>query len=317
MHVITELSQLPDERIKRPIVTWGVFDGVHVGHTKVIRQVIQQARLDAVTPVVITFDRHPAEVLQGRPVPLITSLKERLHLIGDLGIEFCVVIPFTLEFSRTTPEEFLRDIIRGKLDASGVILGHDSMFGKDREGNFETLQRIAPTLGLRASRAEVENFKGRPVSSSLIRELVLQGRIDEANALLGREFMISGKVVKGDERGKTLGFPTANVSFDPVEIRPPSGVYAARCLLDGAEYPAVVNIGVRPTFGGGTGGREWIEAHLLDYAGADFYGRFLEVRFLHRLRDEKPFKSPAALKKQIEKDIRAARERAVSHAGRA
>lgn len=311
MEVITELGQLPNPNIQRPIVTWGVFDGVHIGHQKVIRDVISQAKLDGTSSVVITFDRHPVEVLFNKSIPLITSLKERLHLIGDLGVDFCVVIGFTKEFAETKAESFLREVIKGKLDASAVVLGYDSMFGKDREGSFELLSRLAPELGLRATRAEVEYFKGRPVGSTLIRELIQSGQIEDANKLLGRDFTISGKVVKGDERGKSLGFPTANISFDPQELRPPSGVYASKCLLDGVEYKTVVNIGTRPTFQTGDS-REWIEAHLLDYTGGDFYGRFLEIRLVSRLRDEKKFKTTEALKKQIHKDIQLVREMAVA-----
>lgn len=308
MKVITGIEQIPAEGIPNCVVTWGVFDGVHVAHKKILQEVIRQAKLDGTPSVAITFDRHPQEVLTDRKIPLIVPLKDRLNLIGDVGIDVCLIITFTREFAMTTAEQFVRDIIKGRLKARAVVLGHDSRFGRDREGGFELLQRLSTELGLHASRIPAEEFKGRPVGSSLIRELIREGRLQEANRLLEKPFRVRGKVVRGEQRGKELGFPTANLNIEQQELRPPPGVYGARCLLDGKQYRAVVNIGTRPTFHA-DGGKETLEVHILEYQGEDFYERSVEIEFLYRLRDEKKFRSFKSLQAQIKRDIKEVQER--------
>lgn len=304
MEILSGLESLPDPRLRSPIVTWGVFDGVHRGHRKVIEEVLRWARAEGVSSAVVTFDRHPEEVLRGRKVPLVTPLGERLRLIGELGVDFCVVLNFTLDFSKTSAEEFIRGIVRGRMGARGIVLGHDSRFGRDRAGDLEFLTRLGCDVGLDVRRSEPEIFEGRPVSSSLIREAIFGGRLDDAEFLLGRPPSVIGTVVRGARRGTTLGFPTANLELHHT-VRPPAGVYAADVLLGGRVYRGVVNIGTRPTFQ--EDGGETIEAHLLDYAGGDLYGRVAEVRFLARIRDEKKFDGPDALKRQIASDIQTAR----------
>lgn len=304
MEIVSGLESLPDPRLRSPIVTWGVFDGVHRGHRKVIDQVLCWARSAGVSSAVVTFDRHPEEVLRGRPVPLVTPLGERLRLIGALGVDFCVVINFTLDFSRTSAEEFVRGIVAGRMKATGIVLGHDSRFGRDRAGDLEVLSRLGADVGLEVRHSEPEMFRGRPVSSSLIREAIFAGRLDDATFLLGRPPSVIGSVVRGARRGTALGFPTANLELHHA-VRPPPGVYAGEAPLDGRVYRAVVNIGTRPTFH--ENGAETIEVHLLDFGGGDLYGRVAEVRFLARIRDEKQFEGPDALKRQITADIGVAR----------
>ena len=306
MQVVSGLESLPDPRIRTPIVTWGVFDGVHLGHRKVLDSVLSWARATGVSSVAVTFDRHPAEVLRGRPVPLLTPLAERLRLMGEQGLDFCLVLNFTLEFSKTSAEQFVRDIVARRLGASGVVLGHDSRFGHDRSGDADFLERVGREIGVEVRHCEPEFFRGKPVSSSLIREAVFEGRLDDAKFLLGRAPSVIGTVVRGERRGSALGFPTANLELHH-SVRPPNGVYAAEVPLDGRSRRAVVNIGTRPTFR--SDGAETIEAHLLDYAGGDLYGRVLEVRFLSRLRDERKFDGVDALKRQIQADIDVARSR--------
>src|SRR6185295_525195 len=304
MEILSGLDALPDPRLRSPIVTWGVFDGVHRGHRKVIEQVLSWARAEGVSSAVVTFDRHPEEVLRGRKVPLVTPLGERLRLIGALGVDFCVVLNFTLEFSKTTAEEFIRGIVAGRMGAKGIVLGHDSRFGRDRTGDLDFLTRLGRDVGLEVRHSEPEIFQGRPVSSSLIREAIFAGKLDDAKFLLGRPPSVIGTVVRGDRRGTTLGFPTANLELHHA-VRPPTGVYAAEVPLDGRTYRAVVNIGTRPTFQ--KNGAETLEVHLLDYAGGDLYGRVAEVRFLARIRDEKKFDGVDALKLQNTADIETAR----------
>jgi riboflavin kinase/FMN adenylyltransferase len=304
MEILSGLESLPDPRLRTPIVTWGVFDGVHRGHRRVIEQVLAWARSEGVSSAVVTFDRHPEEVLRGRKVPLVTPLGERLRLIGALGVDFCVVLNFTLDFSKTSAEEFIRGIVAGRMTAKGIVLGHDSRFGRDRTGDLDFLTRLGLDVGLEVRHSEPEIHQGQPVSSSLIREAIFSGRLEEATYLLGRPPSVIGTVVRGERRGTILGTPTANLELHHT-VRPPPGVYAAEVPLEGRVYRAVVNIGTRPTFQ--QNGAETIEAHLLDYAGGDLYGRVTEVRFLSRIRDEKKFDGPDALKRQISADIEMAR----------
>ena len=307
MQIVSGLESLPEPRIRNPIVTWGVFDGVHLGHRRVLDSVRSWAREKGVSAAAVTFDRHPAEVLHGKPIPLLLPLSERLRLIAAEGLDFCLVLNFTLEFSRTTAEQFVRDIVARRMGASGVVLGHDSRFGHDRSGDAAFLERVGREIGVEVRHCEPEFFRGNPVSSSLIREAIFEGRLDDARFLLGRPPSVIGTVVRGDRRGAALGFPTANLELHHT-VRPPTGVYAAEVPLGDRAYRAVVNIGTRPTFR--SGGPETIEAHLLDYAGGDLYGRVLEVRFHSRLRDEKKFDGVDALKHQIRADIEVARSRA-------
>jgi riboflavin kinase/FMN adenylyltransferase len=306
MEILSGLESLPDPRLRSPIVTWGVFDGVHRGHRRVIEQSLAWARAEGVSSAIVTFDRHPEEVLRGRKIPLITPLGERLRLIGALGVDFCVVLNFTLEFSKTSAEEFIRGIVAGRMGAKGIVLGHDSRFGRDRTGDLDFLTRLGRDGGLEVRHSEPELFQGRPVSSSVVRDAIFGGRLEEATYLLGRAPSVIGTVVRGERRGTTLGFPTANLELHHA-VRPPTGVYGAAVPLGGRLYRAVVNIGTRPTFG--RDGAETLEVHLLDYGGGDLYGRSVEVRFLTRVREEKKFDGPEALKRQILADIAYVRDR--------
>ncbi len=304
METIPGIEALPDPRVRSPVVTWGVFDGVHVGHRKVLDTVAGLARRKGVSSVAVTFDRHPEEVVSGRSVPLLTTLRERLRLIGEIGVDFCVVLGFTRELSGMDAGEFIRTVVAGKLRASGVVLGHDSRFGRGRGGDIGTLIGLARDLGMDVCGCDPVLLDGRPVSSSLIRELLAEGRLDEARRMLGRPPSITGAVVAGRRRGSGLGFPTANLELrGRCVLR--RGVYVVEALLDGAAYRGVANVGVRPTFR--SEGEDMLEVHMLGYGGGDLYGRTLEVRFLARMRDEKTFEDAETLRGQIERDIAAAR----------
>lgn len=306
MEILSGLEAIPDPRLRDPVVTWGVFDGVHRGHRRVLDTVVGWARDKGVPAVVITFDRHPSEVLTGRPVPMVSPLAERLRLISETGIDFCLILNFTLEFSRTSAEAFIRDIVGERLRARGIVLGHDSRFGRDRAGDLEVLESIGRDLGIDVKRCEPDSRNGRPVSSSLVREAILGGRLDEARALLGRSPSVFGTGIPGARRGTGIGFPTANLRLSNA-VRPPAGVYAAEVRVGETEYRGVVNVGRRPTFE--EGGAEMVEVHLLDYPGGDLYGRVLEVRFLDRVREEKKFDSADALVEQIRRDVEFVRNR--------
>ncbi len=306
MELLSGLEALPDPRVKTPIVTWGVFDGVHRGHRRVIGQLLDWAHRDGVSSVVATFDRHPSEVLTGRPMPLISPLGERLRLIGELGVDFLLVLNFTAEFSRLSAERFIREVVVGGLTARGIVLGHDSRFGRDRAGDPALLAELGRETGLAVLQSEPEKHGGRALSSTLVREAVFAGNLEEAAFLLGRAPSVIGTVVRGDRRGSSLGFPTANLELHHM-VRPPSGVYVAEVPFDGRVWRAVVNIGRRPTFK--EGDPESLEVHLLDFPARDLYGRVLEVRFLSRIRAEMKFAGADDLRRRIAEDVAAARSR--------
>jgi riboflavin kinase/FMN adenylyltransferase len=307
MEILPGLEALPDPRLGTPVTTWGVFDGVHRGHRRVLETLRDWARDVSAPAVAVTFDRHPSEVLTGRPVPLLVSLEERLRRIAETGVDFVLVIAFTPEFARLRAEDFVRDVVVGRLRARGIVLGHDSRFGRAREGDLDLLARLGEQMGIEVRRCEPELHGGRPISSSLIREAIAAGRLEEAALLLGRPPSVTGTVARGDRRGSGLGFPTANVPLGRSSVRPPAGVYAVEVPLEGQVYRGVANLGVRPTFE--SAGPEILEVHLLDYPGGDLYGRTLEIRFLSRLREERRFESVEALRRQIQADIESVRGR--------
>lgn len=307
MKLVQGTDKLPDKTIVNPVVTWGVFDGVHVGHQNVLKQVISESQQYKFSSVVITFDRHPAEVLYNKKVPLLIGLRERLELIESNGIDFCVLIRFTKAFSNTTAKQFIDEIIINRLKASCVVLGYDSKFGHDREGDINLLEGYK---NLAVKKAKVTLHNGRPYSSTLIREFINKGQIEDVNMLLGRKYSLKGQVITGASRGKSIGFPTANLRIDNGLI-PASGVYAVDCdlpvLAEGTILKkGVVNIGVRPTF---SENRETVEVYIIDYMGPDFYGKELKLNFLFRLRDERKFKNVEELKLQIDQDVKYALSR--------
>lgn len=296
---------MPDPRFRDSCVTWGVFDGVHVGHRKVLRRLLETAGEDP--SVVVTFDRHPLEILHGKEVPLVVPVEERLRRIEECGVSMALVLPFTRDFAETSPEGFVREIILGRVGARAILLGHDSHFGKDRRGDFEMLREVGSRLGIHVEACEPAMHRGHPVSSTLIRAAISDGRLEDASHMLARPVTLWGTVVRGDRRGAALGFPTANVDTGSM-IRPPLGVYAVEAVLGGRLYAGVANLGRRPTFHG-EGAPTVLEVHLLDFEGAELYGASLEVRFLDRVREERKFSGPAEVRRQIEADIAAVRDR--------
>ncbi len=307
MEILRGLESLPDPRLKNSWVTWGVFDGVHRGHQRVVQKLLS---LSGENPsVLITFDRHPAEVLRGVPVPLVVSLEERLRLIDLLGVDFLLLLSFTKAFAETTAEDFIRSIVVEGLGASGILLGHDSHFGKGRKGDFGYLEQLGKDIGIPVESCQPKERDGRPMSSTLIRERVAGGEMQESAKLLGRPFCLQGVVVPGDRRGTELGFPTANLELGKTLV-PPFGVYAVDAVVEGKTYRGAANLGSRPTFYE-EGAKPLLEVHLLDYEGGDLYGRRMEVQFLRRIRDELKFDTVAELKDKMLSDIAEARREKV------
>jgi riboflavin kinase/FMN adenylyltransferase len=292
--------------IQRPtVLTLGVFDGLHLGHQLIMKTVVERARATGAVPTVITFDPHPRAVLH--PVsspPLLQTLDQKVEGFGVLGIEQTIVIRFTQEFSLVAAEEFLRDVVNERLHAKEVYLGKGFAFGHGREGNIAMLREVSNKLGFFADEVPEVCLRGKRVSSSRIRELLLQGRVNLARRMLGRPYGVEGQVIRGKERGHVLGFPTANL-HPQNRVIPARGVYVTGSLIDGQWRRSVTNIGIRPTFGEET--EPSVETFVLNWSG-DLYGDVVRVRFLHRLRDERKFNSLEELKGQIARDVKRAED---------
>src|SRR5437868_4247441 len=302
--------------IQRPtVLTLGVFDGLHLGHQLIVRTVVERARVCGAVPTVITFDPHPRAVLHPESAPpLLQTFDQKIEAFDVLNIEQTIVVRFTRAFAHIRAEEFLRDVVHERLQAREVYLGCGFAFGYKREGNIELLRRVSEQLGFHADEVPEVRLRGQRISSSRIRELLSQGRVNLARRMLGRPYGVEGRVVRGHERGRTIGFPTANL-HPQNRVIPAGGVYVTATLLDGAWRRSITNIGARPTFEHNAD--PTIETYVLDWTG-DLYGDVVRVRFLHRVRAERKFGSAAELKRQIDYDVARARRyftrRGVRHA---
>jgi riboflavin kinase/FMN adenylyltransferase len=292
--------------IARPaVLTLGVFDGLHLGHQLIISRVVERARAAGAVPTVITFDPHPRAVLHPESAPpLLQTFDQKVEAFGVLGVEQVIVVRFTREFARVSAEEFLRDVVHERLQAREVYLGRGFAFGRNREGDIDLLRRVSRELGFAADEVPEVRLRGQRISSSRIRELLAAGRVNLARRMLGRPYGVEGRVVRGAERGRTLGFPTANLRPDN-RVIPRGGVYVTATLIGGAWRRSVTNVGVRPTFE--REAEPSVETFVMDWGG-DLYGDVVRVRFLHRLRGERRFESVEELKRQIDRDIARARK---------
>jgi riboflavin kinase/FMN adenylyltransferase len=286
-----------------PVLALGNFDGLHRGHLKIIERVRRGAAEHGGAPMAMTFDPHPSRVVRpDKAPPLLMTKEQRLEAFERAGISAVAVVRFTSELSKWDPETFVRTVLVDWLRVSEVWVGANFLFGHDRSGNFSTLRTLGQRYGFRADKIDPVRYKEFVVSSTRIRRLVSEGRMDEAGALLGHQFYLDGRVVPGAHRGRELGFPTANLETSN-ELLPPNGVYATMTTIDGIVHPSITNVGVRPTFGDTT--KTIIEAYVLGYEG-DLYGRQVRLGFVQRLRDERKFDDVDALRAQIEADRRRA-----------
>jgi len=261
---------------------------------------VERARATGAVPTVITFDPHPRAVLHPESAPpLLQTFDQKIEAFGVLGVEQTIVIPFTREFAAVGAEKFLRDVVRERLQAREVYLGRGFAFGRGREGNIELLRKVSGELGFHADEVPEVRLRGRRISSSRVRELLSAGAVNLARRMLGRPYGVEGRVVRGAERGRAIGFPTANLRPHN-RVIPRRGVYVTATLIEGAWRRSVTNIGLRPTFGDAP--EPSIETFVLDWGG-DLYGDVVRVRFLHRLRDERRFASVGELRGQIEADV--------------
>jgi len=285
---------------KNPVLTIGNFDGVHVGHQRIFQLLRDKALEIGGESVVYTFEPHPVEVLAPkRKPPIITPLPEKLRLIEDQGIDVVICATFSWEFASQTPEEFVRKVLYDQIQIRQLFVGHDFTFGKGGGGDISLLKQFGRKWGFNVEVIEAVRVEGKVVSSSLIREVILKGEMAEAAKLLGRHYLLSGQVIHGTGRGsRQIGFPTANLNV-AAELFPKPGRYAVWALHQGRRYPAVANLGWKPTF---QDQQFSVEVHILHFDQA-IYGQSLQVEFVERLRDEVTFRNAEELGIQIRRDI--------------
>ncbi|MCI0439263.1 MAG: bifunctional riboflavin kinase/FAD synthetase [Chloroflexi bacterium] len=303
MRIDEELAQFTPCPAEESVLTIGVFDGVHKGHQHLIDRLIREADAYGRLAGVVTFTNHPASVLRPGFTPqYITSLGERIRLIEKLGVDFVAPITFDLDVSRLSPREFIMTL-REYLLMRGIVVGPDFAMGHNRKGDIRTIYALGEEIGFTTTEVRLFTHKEQAVRSSAIRHMLAEGSVSRAAKLLGRDFALEGTVVEGAKRGRTLGYPTANLQPPPDMIVPANGIYCARAVVGEDVHMAATSIGTRPTFDNGA---RAIEAYILDFSG-DLYGKTLRLEFVERLRDELKFDSIEALLKQIERDVQQTR----------
>lgn len=285
------------------VLTFGVFDGVHIAHQIVISSVVNRARALNVEGVVISFDPHPAFSISGKAPPTLTSIAKKIELLKVLGIDRVVVEDFNERFSQLSPEQFVRDILVGRFHVQEVVVGYDCAFGKDKAGDKWLLKKLGDKCGFAVHIVEPYKINGEVVSSTRIRAAILEGDLEMTHKLLGRYYSISGPVIKGKGLGHKIGYATANLQLQK-QLLPPPGVYAVKVNTDEQKLYGVLNMGIQPTFGKN---KFRVEVHLLDFKGT-LYGKTIEALFVRKIRDERAFVSSEELAEQIRKDEAAARE---------
>ena len=303
MKVISSLKN-----IKGPfpyaVITVGNFDGVHIGHQGLLKEVKKRADKMSGTSVVLTFEPHPLRVIKERKIPLITPFERKIELVEKLGIDVVICLPFTREFSKVSAREFVEDILLKKIGMKEIVVGYDYTFGHKREGNIDLLKKLGDELGFKVCILEPILVDNMIVSSTRIRNLIMEGELEKVKILLNRYYQVSGEVIAGHDRGgRLLGFPTANLKLVN-EVFPKNGVYVVEVIYNNKVYAGVTNIGFKPTFGSDALS---VETHILDF-DQNIYGKKIKLNFIKRLRDEKKFSNIEALAAQIKRDIEEARK---------
>ena len=303
MILITDLGKIK-KKFTGSIITLGNFDGLHLGHQELIRQIVLRAEETGSLSMVVTFRPHPLKILAPEKCPpLISIYEEKIRLIEELGIDVLVKIPFTLDFSSMEPRDFVKDVLVDLLGAKEIFVGYNYRFGKNRKGDIRMLRELGKELDFLVREIEQVSLASEVISSTLIRRLLQKGEVEHAAKLLGREYALSGIVLKGDGRGRGLGFPTANIAPRHAII-PSNGVYAVKLFVRDKYYDGIVNIGMRPTFAANSLA---IEVHIFDF-DEDLYGEEVTLYFIRKIRKEKKFQNAEALITQIKEDIGTARE---------
>lgn len=290
------------EKNSNTVLTVGTFDGLHNGHKKIIATVLEKAAARNARSMVVTFNPHPRVALgKDENLKLLHTLDEKIYMFSKTGIDALLVLPFNRAFASLSAEEFLRSYVVDRIGVSEMIAGHDHRFGKDRIGDEIKLQELSKTLGFTCSRLDAVLSENNFISSSRIRNVISSSDMETAKELLGYQYFFSSKIVEGNKRGRTIGYPTANAEInDPLKLIPPRGVYAVFAELEGVFYKSIINIGYRPTFDAGE--KLSLETHLFDFS-RDIYGAEIRVHFIRKIRDEKKFGGVAELIKQIDSDV--------------
>lgn len=301
MKIFTSLDELP--QLDNIILTQGTFDGVHKGHQKVLKSVVDHAKLNNSKSMLLTFYPHPRLVINPNEnsLRMLTTIEEKQALLENMGLDFMLVLPFTSEVSKYSPEQFVKEILVDRLHVKTIIVGYDHHFGHHRIGNFQTLIDLGVKYGFDVFEISANEIDHIAVSSTRIRKALLNGALEEANELLGRPYSFEGKVVHGQKIGRTLGYPTVNIEInDPFKLIPDAGIYASIAEIEGQRYKCAMNIGYRPTFGdfGMT-----IEGYVLEFS-RDVYDLNIKFEIISRIRKEQKFKNVEELKEQIAKDVK-------------
>ena len=289
--------------IHKSVLTVGTFDGIHKGHQQIIAELVRRAHIAGAKSMLVTFEPHPGLVIghKGKDIPLtlLTTIEEKIAVLESLGLDRLVVTNFTSAFAAMTAEEFVKKILIEKLNMLEMVIGHDHSFGKNRRGNIDLLRKMAKELNFKVDALEAVDESEQVISSTLIRKLLTEGKVEQTGKLIGREYSITGQVVRGDGRGTHLGYPTANIKpYSQYKLVPHEGVYATRIRVDDEIHKAVTYIGPRPTF---NLSKKVIEAHIYDF-DRDIYNKPVELWFTRFIRDDIKFNSAEELLPQIKND---------------
>lgn len=303
MNIYRSVDEIPHD--PTTILTVGTFDGVHLGHRKILRRLVSIGKKEKMRSLLITMHPHPQIVLARKdrpPLKLLTTIDERMQLMEDFGIPNALILPFSKEFATTQPRDFIKDLLLNKIGMKKILIGYDHVFGKNREGDIDLLLRMAPMSGFGVERIQALSEDHKIVSSTIIRNLIKEGKVEEASHYLGYEYFATGKVVEGDKRGKTIGFPTANVELpNENKLLPGRGVYFVEVIIDNKKHFGMANIGYRPTFKNEDD--LTLEANIFDF-DENIYGSDIKVVFKKFIREESKFSDKDQLIAQLTDDRR-------------
>lgn len=305
MKIIKDLAEI--QRDEKSVITLGTFDGLHLGHQQIVDSVIQKSRKSGGRSFLITFDPHPRKVIPGRnDVKILSNLEEKEVILKQLGLENLFVINFTTEFSKQSPEEFVKKYLVDGIGLKEIVIGHDHHFGKGRDGNFELLRELGNKFNFAVTLIPEFDVDGETVSSTKIRNALLSGDVVKAGKMLGRNYSFKGKIVRGDGRGRKLGFPTANLSVENEDkLIPAKGIYAAECIVENEKHFGLLSLGSRPTFH--KNGDIIPEFYIFDF-DRDIYDKIMQVNLVKKIREEEKFNSVDDLIIQMKKDEETGKE---------
>jgi riboflavin kinase/FMN adenylyltransferase len=299
MRIIKDLAEI--KRDEKSVITLGTFDGLHLGHQQIVNEVIEKSNQIDGRNYLLTFDPHPRKVIPGRnDVKLLSTLDEKIEILENLGLKNLFVVNFTMEFSKQSPEEFVKKYLIEGIGLSEIVIGYDHHFGKGRDGDFELLQNMGDKYNFTVTLISEYSVDGETISSTKIRNALLAGDVVKAGKMLGRNYSFKGTVVRGDGRGRKLGFPTANLSVDSEDkLIPAKGIYAAECVVENEKHYGLLSLGSRPTFH--DDGRIVPEFYIFDF-DRDIYDEEMKVEMVEKIRDEEKFNSVEDLVNQMKND---------------